>query len=359
MPSFRAATGDLSAKPTDCAFGASTSAGLPLDEAKKLYAKFANKDGDDAVRAMAEIALVARSKAAGWGRLRLEALRALGRFLIRNGRPRGRPAKTSADEHKLSLVGLGITDHHLSADAKSVARISQKDFDRYLAEETEPTLKGLQRFAEHTRIGQPYPKMGLGPFGKAMHPKSSSTTFSDDDHVFDDFEFALSSTVEWYTPPELFEAMEMMFDLDVASPGAHIVPWIPAKRHLTRRDNGLVADWGDAFVFMNCPYGLRNGCEEWVKKFVAHGNGVAILPDFTSTEWWHIATRDADAIMFVRPKVYFLPKREDGRTNSLGSTLVAMGGRGVQALRNAERNGRGLCFRPDTGAGWRSVELAA
>ena len=101
---------------------------------------------------------------------------------------------------------------------------------------------------------------------------------------------------------------------------------------------------------MNPPYGLRNDIAEWIEKFVQHGKGVAIAPDFTSTEWWHALTEQADIIMFVRPKIYFLPKREDGRTNSLGSTLVAMGERGVQALRNAERNGRGLCFQRDAGA---------
>jgi len=145
--------------------------------------------------------------------------------------------------------------------------------------------------------------------------------------------------------------METEFDLDVCSPGAEIVPWIPAVRHLTRTDNGLMADW-NGFVWMNPPYGLRNGIAEWIQRFIEHGSGVGILPDFTSTDWWHTATCNADAIMFVRPKVSFLPKREDGRTNSLGSTLVALGERGVQALRNAERNGRGLCFRRDVGRGF-------
>ena len=122
------------------------------------------------------------------------------------------------------------------------------------------------------------------------------------------------------------------------------------SQSLTKKDNGLVTDWGDSFCWMNPPYGLRNGIAEWIEKFVEHGNGVAIAPDFTSTEWWHALTEQAEIIMFIRPKISFLPKREDGRTNSLGSTLVAIGERGVQALRNAERNGRGLCFQRDAGA---------
>jgi hypothetical protein len=115
---------------------------LSLDEAQRLYAKFAGAVGDDAIRAMAAIASTARHKHAEWGKLRLLALRELGAFLIRHGKGRGRPAKTSAVEDFQTLVSLGINDHHISADAKNVARISQGDFDTYLAQEDEPTLKG-------------------------------------------------------------------------------------------------------------------------------------------------------------------------------------------------------------------------
>ena len=89
----------------------------------------------------------------------------------------------------------------------------------------EPTLKGLLRFAERTQIGQPY--SGGGKAGWRGSPFAVEET----------------NTVEWFTPPEIFEAMETEFDLDVCSPGAEIVPWIPAKRHLTRSHNGPVADW--------------------------------------------------------------------------------------------------------------------
>src|SRR5579864_2846398 len=120
---------------------------LTLDDARKLYQKFADKDGGDAVRVMAQIALWGKRQQAEGGRLRLLALRQLGRFLIRNGRGRGRPAKMSPADVLQTLVGLGITDRHISADAKNVARVGQRDLDAYLAEETEPTLKGLLRFA--------------------------------------------------------------------------------------------------------------------------------------------------------------------------------------------------------------------
>jgi hypothetical protein len=328
-PSLRAAAGG-------------TSAELTLDDARKLYEKFADKDGGDAVRVMAQIALWGKRQQVEGGRLRLLALRQLGRFLIRNGRGQGRPPKTSSADVLPTLACLGIADRHISADAKLVARINRADFDAYLADETEPSLKGLLRFAEHTRIGRPYPtsKSTFDTHAVPMAMQGKRSFLYNEE---------TTSTVEWYTPPEIFMAMETGFDLDVCSPGVEIVPWIPARNHLTKTDNGLVSAW-DGFVWMNPPYGLRNGIAEWIEKFVEHGNGVAIAPDFTSTEWWHALTEQADIIMFVRPKIYFMPKREDGRTNSLGSTLVAMGERGVQALRNAERNGRGLCFQRDAGA---------
>jgi hypothetical protein len=43
-------------------------------------------------------------------------------------------------------------------------------------------------------------------------------------------EQCVGATDEWYTPRFVFDAMAAQFDLDVASPGSHRVPWIPAAR---------------------------------------------------------------------------------------------------------------------------------
>jgi len=95
---------------------------LTLNAAQQLYAKFLGKTEDDAICAMAEIAIMAKSHAAGWGRLHLQALRELGGFLIQKGRGRGRPAtKTSADEEKLSL-GLSASRTTTSAPMPKMLR---------------------------------------------------------------------------------------------------------------------------------------------------------------------------------------------------------------------------------------------
>jgi hypothetical protein len=105
----------------------------------------------------------------------------------------------------------------------------------------------------------------------------------------------------------------------------------------------LSSPWS-GFVWMNAPYGQRNGIQQWIARFIEHRDGVALVPDFTSTDWWQTLAAAADAVLFVRPKIQFLPKRT-AAANSLGSTLVALGSRGVAALECAERNGRGVCLR--------------
>lgn len=156
-----------------------------------------------------------------------------------------------------------------------------------------------------------------------------------------------STTTEWYTPPFVFRALGCQFDLDPASPGAAAVPWIPACRHITKEEDGLAADWGNAFVFMNCPYGLRlNNMQAWLDKFVEHGNGVCLTPERTSTAWWQNLSAQCDLILFSNKKIPFIAPALRKTSSAVGSTFMAIGSQGVAALTNAERNGLGRLCRP-------------
>lgn len=100
-----------------------------------------------------------------------------------------------------------------------------------------------------------------------------------------------------YTPAWVFERMGLEFDLDVCSPPGG-VPWVPAARHLTMEDDGLTTPW-EGRVWMNPPYSKATA---WVTKFIAHRNGVCLVPHAKSA--WHItllATADATA----EPERYF------------------------------------------------------
>lgn len=133
---------------------------------------------------------------------------------------------------------------------------------------------------------------------------------------------------EWYTPRYIFDALDVTFDLDVAAPEQRT--HVPAISKAVSA--GLSVPW-KGFVWMNPPFGGRNGPVPWLDKFFEHGNGIALTPDRTSTDWWQDAAQKSDAICFVRGKIKFeRPDGSVGKSPSNGTTLFAAGDRAVAAL---------------------------
>lgn len=52
---------------------------------------------------------------------------------------------------------------------------------------------------------------------------------------------------EWYTPPWIFEAIGVTFDMDPCSPGAP-PSHVPALQHITKAENGLSVDWSSVKI---------------------------------------------------------------------------------------------------------------
>lgn len=156
------------------------------------------------------------------------------------------------------------------------------------------------------------------------------------------WEFSKGTSDEWHTPAYVFEALGERFDLDVAHP--EFKTNVPCERFLSER--GLEGNW-DGFIWMNPPFGGRNGIWPWMRRFFVHGNGIALCPDRTSAPWCQDCLKKADAILFVSPKISF--ERFDGRRSdspSTGTLLLAAGGRAKEALLNAERRGLGTVLIP-------------
>lgn len=159
-------------------------------------------------------------------------------------------------------------------------------------------------------------------------------------------EQCVGATDEWYTPPHVFDALGCKFDVDVASPGAVVTPWIPADEFWCA--NALEATWR-GFVWMNPPFGARNAIIPWLERFFQHGNGIALTPDRTSAPWWQQFAPRADAVLFVSPKLKFIgADGAPGRSPAQGTTLLGLGRQATGALRNAANRGLGTLMTPDT-----------
>lgn len=113
-------------------------------------------------------------------------------------------------------------------------------------------------------------------------------------------------TDEWYTPPHVFEKLDLMFDLDPCSPLSGPLPWIPAQRFFTVADDGLSSDW-EGRVWLNPPYGRDIG--RWLQRLADHGNGVALLFARTDTEWFHRFAPLATRVCFIRKRLEFIDAR--------------------------------------------------
>ena len=133
---------------------------------------------------------------------------------------------------------------------------------------------------------------------------------------------------EQYTPKALFDAMGVEFDLDVAAPKDGI-PWIPAKAHYSLEDNALEQPWWGR-VWMNPPYSKPS---PWVDKFIAHGNGIALLP-MSKSGWTSRLWDAADGIAYVGTMKF---EQIDGKTSQIYMPvlLYAMGGDSVSAIKRA------------------------
>lgn len=150
-------------------------------------------------------------------------------------------------------------------------------------------------------------------------------------------------TDEWYTPKYVFDALDCKFDMDVAAPVGLVFVQTPASVFLTSRS--LEMEWR-GFVWLNPPFGGRNGIVPWLDKIYQHGSGIALTPDRTSCPWWQETCLRSDAHLQVAGKIKFINQFGDISTKpGNGTTLFAFGDEGVKALLKAQQNGLGTVFK--------------
>jgi hypothetical protein len=105
---------------------------------------------------------------------------------------------------------------------------------------------------------------------------------------------------EWLTPPEILGALGE-FDLDPCAP--MIRPWDTAKKHYTKKDDGLTQPWMGR-VWVNPPFGRE--AAKWLNKLRDYGNGIALIPARTETEMFYDCVwGKASAILFIKGRPHF------------------------------------------------------
>ena len=129
----------------------------------------------------------------------------------------------------------------------------------------------------------------------------------------------VDTTDSWWTPPHIFDALGVTFDLDVAAPPGG-VPWIPADAFYTETDDGLTQPW-HGLVWMNPPYSKPG---PWVEKLYHHGNGIALLSSDTATAWFQRWCTRADAWCFIDGRLRFV-RDADSTSARFPSVLVGYG----------------------------------
>lgn len=154
-------------------------------------------------------------------------------------------------------------------------------------------------------------------------------------------ESSRNESFEWYTPPEVFDALGVRFDLDPCSPGPGL-SFVPADKHLTIVDDGLATPWDpNDFAWVNPPYGAET--PKWMRKLAAHGNGIALVFARTDVRWFHEVMPQAAVVCFVKSRIRFYKGsiESQGGTPGAGSMLIAFGPKGADAVLSSDL---GLCF---------------
>ena len=135
---------------------------------------------------------------------------------------------------------------------------------------------------------------------------------------------------EFYTPAFIFDALGIEFDLDVSSP-VDAQTNVPSKRQYTINDDGLSQEWVGN-VWMNPPYSKPS---PWVDKFIAHGQGIALLP-FTRGQWWFRLWNQSDAILPVAHDLKFDKSDGTKKPITFNVALYALGQANAKKLRTIE-----------------------
>ena len=131
---------------------------------------------------------------------------------------------------------------------------------------------------------------------------------------------------DYFTPKWLFDTLGVEFDLDVCCPPEGPL-YTPCKSFFTQESDGLSSDW-HGLVWMNPPF---SGTTNWINKWIAHGNGIALVP-FSRARWFSRLWESEATLVHPRPSdtmFNFIHKGKE--TNIFMPVVLAAIGQGKEA----------------------------
>jgi len=135
------------------------------------------------------------------------------------------------------------------------------------------------------------------------------------------------TTDDRYTPPWIFKAAGLIFDVDVAAPVDPARRTCPARRYLTPVEDGLTQPW-EGLVWMNPPF---SGPGPWVDRFARHGCGMALMPSYPENQWMGTLLGCADAMTLISPRYITVRGVPTGK-GAFASILIGCGAVATEAV---------------------------
>jgi ParB family chromosome partitioning protein len=138
---------------------------------------------------------------------------------------------------------------------------------------------------------------------------------------------------EWYTPEQYVEAARAMMggiDLDPAS-SELAQKTVRAGEFFTIDDDGLTREWRGR-VWLNPPY-AQPAIHHFMQKTVdEYASGrvtecIALTHNYTDTQWFHIAAKEAAAICFTRGRIGFVNPEGKKAAPTQGQAFFYFGNR--------------------------------
>ena len=138
---------------------------------------------------------------------------------------------------------------------------------------------------------------------------------------------------ELYTPKHIFDALKVIFDLDVCAPKGGPLH-TPAIEYFDEEADGLKSQWFGR-VWMNPPFSLPR---PWVDKWLEHGDGIALLPLSGNSRWWRKLWESDTGVLMIEPNTGFINTEGQEKKIMYGISLWGIREHNIEAL---ERSGLG------------------